>query len=80
MLPPRRRKDQWACPCFVVILDRPLSRALYTTEHNGADSHLSPDVEVVITQSGKLQMAVDVHLLPAYITERDLCDAVDSGL
>jgi hypothetical protein len=50
------------------------------TEHNGAAIHLSPVVKVVITQPGKLQVAVDILLLPVYITERDLCDVVNSGL
>lgn len=50
------------------------------TEHNGAGIHLSPVGEVVITKPGKAQVAVDNHLLPVYITERELCDSVDSGL
>ena len=63
-----------------MILDRPLSEALYTTEHNGAASHLSLVVEVVITQFGKLPKPVDILLLPVYITARDLGDAVESRL
>ena len=63
-----------------MILVRALSGALYTTEHNGAGSHLSRVIEVVITQPGKFQMTVGVLLLPVCITERDLGDAVDSSV